>query len=35
MEKKSKICTLGVMEAFKFNKNEVAKVLWDALYNDT
>jgi hypothetical protein len=27
MEKKSKIFTVGVREAYKFNKNEVAKVL--------
>ena len=27
------IFTLGVREACNFNKNEVAKVLWDTLYN--
>ena len=33
MENKSKLFTLGVREAYKFNKNEVAKVLWDTLYS--
>ena len=29
---KSNIFTLDVREAYKFNKNEMAKVFWDTLY---
>ena len=34
MEKKSNIFTLDVREAYRLNKNEVAKVLWDTLYKE-